>query len=294
MRMKTSTIFALCALFIGTLHAETINPFSKYGNIQSVHNYSSNPYWTPDSPYNLRLPTAVYATGPDIETAQCQQIVRTLIYTECATLNDCASTELSDIRPTIILQLSRIPNGNYASSCAGYIDTAFEEYLKTYAIAVPTTGAVAFPDTTTSNTTKTEQEQQLKNPFTPKTTDWGQEMQERKSELHDLQAANGAGDITIARSAFPMTSSDLSHNERLENTAAGYTPFKDAKAYNTLKIESAEAAAARAQQHQQRQNSYCEQQRSRYQTMVSDLNTLEKCRTAGLRFVDCKLKGTYK
>ncbi len=292
MRIKQSTFFALCAFFIGTLHAETISPFSKYGNIQSVHNYSSNPYWTPDSPYNLRFPTAVYATGPDIETAQCQQIVRTLVYTECASLNNCATTELSDIRPTIILQLSRIPNGNYAASCAGYIDTAFEEYIKNYAIAVPTTGQVAFPDATPSNTTKTEQ--QIKNPFAPKTTDWGQEMQDRKSELQDLQAANGTGDITLARSAFPISSSDLSRDERLENAKTGYAPFKDAKAYNTLKIESAEAAATRAQQRQQRQNSYCVQQRSRYQTMVSDLNALKKCRNNGIKFADCKLQGRYK
>ncbi len=292
MRMKLPFFCVFYTLFIGVFNAQASTPFSNYGLIQNVQNYSSSPYWTPDSPYNLRFPTAVYATGPNVETPDCQQIVSTLIYTECATLNNCATTDLTDIRSTIMLQLSRIPGGNYATSCGGYIDTAFAEYLRRYSVAAPAIGNTAFP--TTSQPGSGTPEFQIDNPYEKQPTDWQQEIMDRKSELKELQSANGAGLIDVSRSAFPTTYADLSREERIENATAGYQPFAGKSAYYTMKIEDAEKAAARQKKAQTNHNNYCEQYRSRYQTLKSDLNTLEKCRAAGLRFVDCKLKGTYK
>ena len=78
------------------------------------------------------MPTPVYATGTDIETADCQQVVAQLIASVCSMANNCATHTLSDIRPTLMLQLSRMPGGNYATACAGYIDTAFDTYKNTY------------------------------------------------------------------------------------------------------------------------------------------------------------------
>ena len=53
--MKPSMIYsllsALCTLCVafGAADAAT-QPFSKYGQIQNVQDYSSNPFWTPSSP----------------------------------------------------------------------------------------------------------------------------------------------------------------------------------------------------------------------------------------------------
>ena len=106
---------------------------SKDGVIQNVQTYSSNPFWQMGTnSYNQRMPTAIYATGTAIETSECQSIVATLIATQCAMRNNCISTQLSEIRPAIMLQLSRIPNGNYATACGGYIDTAFEDIKERY------------------------------------------------------------------------------------------------------------------------------------------------------------------
>ncbi|MBQ8042097.1 MAG: hypothetical protein IJ273_02090, partial [Alphaproteobacteria bacterium] len=93
--------------------------------------------------------------------------------------------------------------------------------------------------------------------------------------------------------AFPSTYTDLSFEERIENAAAGYQPYAGKSAYRTMKIESAEDAAIRAQRAQQNRNTYCAQNKQQYQTMAADLATLKNCRTRGTKFADCKLKGTY-
>ncbi len=292
MRINLLIFCVFYALATVANNATASTPFSNYGLIQNVQNYSSNPYWTPDSPYNLRFPTAVYATGPDIETSDCQQIVSTLIYTECASLNNCATTDLSDIRPTIMLQLSRIPNGDYATSCGGYIDTIFNKYVQQYSVAAPTLGGTAFP-TATQPQYETP-EFKINNPFEKQPTNWQQEMMDRKSELKELQSANGAGPINVSRTSFPTTYADLSRDERIENATTGYQPFAGKSAYRTMVIESAEKATARQKKIQTNHNNYCTAHRPRYETMVADLSALKKCRANNIRFADCKLKGTYK
>ena len=143
-----SLLFALCSLFfINCATAQSNTPFSKYGVIQNVQNYSSNPFWSPDAPYNQRMPTAVYAKGPDVETADCQNIVAYLVAVECANRNNCASSRLLDVRPSIVLQLSQMSGGSYVTACAGYIDAAFDQYKKQNAVAAPSAG-VAFPTAT--------------------------------------------------------------------------------------------------------------------------------------------------
>ena len=142
-------IFAVFATCYTMSHAST--PFSKYGVIQNVQNYSSNPFWNPNSPYNQRMPQPVYATGPDITTDECQRIVTSLVTVQCMNLNNCITTELSDIRPTIMLQLSRVSGGNYATACGGYLDGIFNDYVAQYANAAPRCFAASFPNATTQN-----------------------------------------------------------------------------------------------------------------------------------------------
>ena len=236
MRMYFHLFVVFSALFAASAHADT--PFSKYGVIQNVQNYSSNPFWNPNGPYNQRMPTAVYATGPDVETSDCQNIVSYLVAAECNARNKCISTQLSDIRPSIILQLSQMSGGSYATACGGYIDTAFESYVKQNAIAAPSAGA-AFPTATGMGTTNTDATFEIKNPFSPKLQEWQNEILDRKQELKDLQSANGVDAPHLVRTTeFPDTYADLSFSERMENAAAGYEPYKDSHAYKEIKIES--------------------------------------------------------
>lgn len=238
-------LLTFCALILGLpAHADT--PFSQYGVIQNVQNYSSNPFWSPNAPYNQRMPSAVYATGPDVETADCQQIVASLVTTQCAMRNNCIDSQLSDIRPAIMLQLSRIPDGNYATACAGYIDTAFDNYVKMHGHAAPS-GVVDFPYATAPNPTADAPDYEIENPYEIELMDWQSDILERKLELQNLQSMNGAGGDGVERAAFPSTYADLSFEERIENAAAGYQPYAGKSAYRTMKIESAEDAAIRAQ-----------------------------------------------
>lgn len=242
-------LFALCTLFfINCANAQTSTPFSKYGVIQNVQDYSSNPFWNPNGPYNQRFPTAVYATGPSVETSDCQNVVSYLVAAECANRNKCITTQLSDIRPSIMLQLSQMPGGTYATACGGYIDSTFDQYVKQNAIAAPSAGA-AFPTTTGMGTKNNDSTFEIQNPFSPKLQEWQMEILDRKQELKDLQTANGVQPQKIVRTnQFPTTYADLSFSERMENAAAGYEPFKDARAYKEIKIESQEDYLRRQQE----------------------------------------------
>ncbi|MBR2511021.1 MAG: hypothetical protein IKB59_02525, partial [Alphaproteobacteria bacterium] len=249
MRVKLSTLlctfFAHLSIFCGLSYGSD-TPFSKYGTIQNVQNYSSNPFWSPNAPYNQRMPTAVYATGPDVETSECQRIVSSLITTTCAMQNNCIELQLSDIRPTIMLQLSRMPGGNYATACLGYIEPTFNEYIEQFSIAVPT-GVTAFPTGSVPNPGATESEFQIQNPYEIQLMDWQTDVIERKLELQQLQSMNGAGNEHIERASFPTTYADLSFSERMANSAAGYEPYRDKSAYKPIEIESQEEYLNRQQ-----------------------------------------------
>lgn len=236
-----SLLFALCSLFfINCATAQSNTPFSKYGVIQNVQNYSSNPFWSPDAPYNQRMPTAVYAKGPDVETADCQNIVAYLVAAECANRNNCASSRLLDVRPSIVLQLSQMSGGSYVTACAGYIDAAFDQYKKQNAVAAPSAG-VAFPVTTGTGVVNDGVTIEKQNPFSPKLQEWQMEILGREQELKDLQAANGVKQPQIVPvTEFPTTYADLPFSERMENAKTGYEPFKGTSAYKEIKIESEE------------------------------------------------------
>ena len=249
MRIRIQSLLSIfCTqflIFCGLTHAAD-TPFSKYGVIQNVQNYSSNPYWSPNAPYNQRMPTPVYADGPDVETGDCQRVVSGLIATTCAMQNNCIESQLSDVRPTVMLQLSRIPNGNYATACAGYIDTAFDEYVQKYGNAMPT-GVTAFPHATTPNAGTTESDAQIKNPYKIQLMDWQTDVIERKLELQELQSMNGSGNEHIERASFPTTYADLSFSERMANSAAGYESYKDKSAYKPITVESQDDYLTRQQ-----------------------------------------------
>lgn len=236
MRINYKHMFiALFGIIVGGANAQTTTPFSQYGQIQNVSTYSSNPFWNPGSPYNKRMPQAVYVDGPEINAGDCQRTVSALVANVCATMNNCIGAQLSDIRPTLMLQLSQLPGHNYATSCAGYIDSEFEKYVKQYGHAGVTSGTVAFPDATTPSATDSQIE--IQNPYEAQTPQWQQDIDERTQELERLQAQNGTNMGRVEKADFPTTFADLSFSERMDVKTEGYEPFKDMQAYHPITLE---------------------------------------------------------
>ena len=250
------------------------------------------------------MPQAVYVQGPDVNTGDCQNTVLALIASECAARNNCVDTSISDIRPTIMVQLSRLPGHNYATACAGFVDTLFDEYKSKYVNAanMRTTG---FPTAAAKNTTtETGNDFTIKNPYEVKTPKWEQDMNAREAQLKSAQASNTA--------AFPTTINDYSFAERMANQTAGYEPFKDKKAYATpewstesyedyLTRKGREAAAAAAlektvnpsgKKSETKEECLAKYPNAKY--IDADLETLKRCKAAGkTKISQCKLQGEY-
>ncbi len=247
MNLHTFCITALLAITAHILPAAATTfpnnpnvPFSKYGQIQNVQNYSSNPFWNPNSPYNQRMPQPIYAQGADLSTSDCQAVVAALVQSFCSNRNHCLDDRLEDIRPTLTVQLASLPNHNYVGSCIGYIDTEFETYRTTHSAAAGT-GYAAFPTATMPNPNATGSEFKLENPLAPgdatwNGVEWEHEMDMRKQELKNLQAQNGAGGERLYKSDFPTTASDLTFGERMANAATGYEAYKDKSAYEQINV----------------------------------------------------------
>ncbi len=231
-------IYFLIPCRLGATTFPTPNqPFSKYGQIQNVQNYSSNPFWTPDSPYNQRMPVPVYVQGPDVTTADCQRVVSALIESYCASRNNCMDISLTDINPTITVQLASLPGHNFVTPCAAYIQPTFETYKKNNSNAAPTGQAVAFPEALVPNPDVTNQ--QTNNVGTaspPQKSNWQTEMRAREQELERLQAQNSAGSNQVIKTDFPATFADLSFEQKQQVLASGYAPYKDKSAYKPINI----------------------------------------------------------
>lgn len=246
--VSTSSVMATTFQNTGT------TPFSQYGQIQNVQNYSSNPFWDPNGPYNQRMPVPVYIQGTDVDTSECQTIVSALVASYCSTRNNCAGIDVDDARPTITVQLASLPNKNYVTPCSGFIDTEFKNYVSQKALVVPTSGYVPFPSATTSSTSVNTQKVEFQNPYQPQLPTWNgdpwaQEMLERKKELENLQSTNAtSGTTQLAKAEFPKTASDLTFTQRLRNDAAGYAPYADKSAYIIPTIEPEEDYLTRMEQ----------------------------------------------
>jgi hypothetical protein len=162
------------------------------------------------------------------------RIVSDLISIHCSNKNYCANATLSDIRPVIMIQLSRISTGNYATSCGGYIDGEFDKYIASHGGGTQQPRVYLPAHTSTSKAPQI----QVKNPYTPQTPDWAIEIQERKQELQDLQSENGTNVYGITQTDFPTTYADMSFSDRMKNEQIGYEPYKNTRAYTELKVES--------------------------------------------------------
>ncbi len=243
-KVLKSLLFAvLCGICaFGATAATPI--FSDYGQIQNVQYYSTNPFWTPNSPYNKRMPQPVYVQGADLNTEDCMNVVQSLVYVQCLARDNCRDTSLSDIRPTIMVQLSNLPGNNYVSACAGYIDGAYDAFVKQYGNSIPNR-AVAFPDATVPNQNiqniNTSPQQYNQNSYQPtnnkKTPDWQSAINERTQELIELQKQNGADSYNLSATDFPATVEDLSFASQVALKTDGYEPFMGKHAYTLPTIK---------------------------------------------------------
>ena len=305
MRMRHSIFLTLCMGIAPLMaiaapiaqSASSVQPISQYGLIQNVQNYSSNPFWNPNGPYNQRMPQPIYVQGADLNTADCQRTVGTLVAAYCVENNNCVGMRVSDVRPVMMLQLARLPGHNYATSCSGFIDTEFDSYVSKYSNAGPSNAYTAFPNATAPNPNLNETEFKIENPYQIKNRTWNnenweEEKKERSRELRELQAQNGPDYINLARADFPKTADDLTFTERMELQSAGYEPWKNATPYaQPFQLESEQDARNRQQQYRSAFCSYA--QREMLNNMNDDLETLKDCRTKGTPFAQCKLRGVY-
>ena len=235
--LKSLLFVFICACCVFSAHA-AVSLFSDYGQIQNVQHYSSNPFWSPTAPYNQRLPQPVYATGTDLNADDCLKVVQSLVSVQCMARDNCKNTDLSDIRPTVMVQLSNLPGANYVSSCSGYIDGIFESYKQQYSNTLPNR-ATSFPGATVPTPSVNDSGGiQFENPYKQQPAKWQIEQKERSDELQRLQAQNGVGGEHLSKTDFPATYADLSFSARLENDRESLMPYKDATAYRTLDIKS--------------------------------------------------------
>lgn len=226
-----SLLFSVICGFYALSATAAVSLFSDYGQIQNVQNYSSNPFWTPNSPYNQRLPQPVYVQGADLNAEDCFKVVQSLVWVQCTARDNCKDTALEDIRPTIMVQLSNLPGNNYVSACSGFIDGVFESYVAQFGNNVPNR-AVAFPNATTPNPgINNDNTIKIQNPYKQEKPQWQQDIIERSIELQQLQQENGAGSEHLSATDFPATYQDLSFSDRKDLAAADYARYKSMNAY---------------------------------------------------------------
>lgn len=237
--LKSLLFSVLCGFWAFSATA-AVSLFSDYGQIQNVQNYSSNPFWSPNAPYNQRLPQPVYVQGADLNSEDCLRAVQSLVSVQCMARDNCKNTDLSEIRPAVMVQLSNLPGHNYVSACGGYIDGVFESYVKQYGNTLPNRATV-FPEATVPNPAVNDSGGgviRFENPYKVQPTKWQQEIKERSDELQSLQNENGADKYGVSATDFPKTYADLSFEERMQLDTESLMPYKDTTSYQTLNIKT--------------------------------------------------------
>ncbi len=240
-RKLKSLLFAVSGCFYAVLAYSATSLFSDYGQIQNVQNYSTNPFWTPNSPYNQKMPQPVYVQGNKVSTDECMQIVQSAVSVQCMARNNCRNTTLADIRPAIVVSLSSLPNKAYSTACIGYLDSVYESYVAQHGgnntFKTNTVSTVVMPTTTTNVVQGSGIV--LQNPFVKTDPQWKQDIADRAQELKSLQRQNNSGDWKLSASKFPNTINDLSFSDQIAIKAADYANYKGTTAYRTLMVENA-------------------------------------------------------
>ena len=210
-------------------------PFSQYGLIQNAQNYSSNPFYTPGT-YTASYPKIVYNSGPALKPADCQVTVAALVQNICATHNNCRNMTLPDVRPEIMVALSKLPVYNYASSCAGYIDGEYQKYINPNSNTTAAESARRVMPTINAIPNATETTFPTGTPIATSTKKQT-EYETRAAELKSLQSQTQTSTDNIMAATFPKTFDDLSFEQKNDVKRAGYEPYKNAQTYVPLNVE---------------------------------------------------------
>jgi len=235
MYRKRIFLLKLCVLYAVFLcaGAYAATPFSQYGLIQNVQNYSSNPFYNPNSP-TVSSPHVVYNSGPALKPGDCERVVQSVVDFVCNQHDGCRGMTLADARPELMVQLSKLPGYNYASSCSGYIDGIYEKRQKNNFAGGTEYIATGFPNVQKSAATDTG---------LPK---WKTEYNERAAELKALHEQTNTIPDTVEQVDFPKTFDDLSFEQKIAVKQQGYEKYKDAQVYVPLNIKPEEKNAGGA------------------------------------------------
>lgn len=231
--MKKTILFMAFELLAFAHNAMAVAPLSQYGQIQNVQTYSTNPFYQ-KGVYNPKMPQAIYATGADLNTGDCQRVVENLVASECTSRNNCRGLRVSDVRPNLMVKLSQLPGHNFATSCAGYIDSAFDTYISKYGYNTTT----AFP---TPVAPQTGNGFKIDNPYKIKPT----AADARAAELEELHKQTQTTPHAVVGGDFPKTMADVSFTDRIAVATEGYEPYKDKNAFRTFELENEEDFLAR-------------------------------------------------
>lgn len=132
--------------------------------------------------------TPVVIDKMNINTEKCKSVVSGIIISECSLRNNCKDMSLMDIKPIVMVRLSKIPGGNFISACNGFIDSEFNNYL------LSQKGGVSFPKAVKNNSNL---------------TDFSYKSQNYNSNK-------------LTKTDMPKTINDLSFAQRLNNKKKGY------------------------------------------------------------------------
>ena len=237
---KNSLGFGIFATLFVVADGFCAAPFSQYGMIQNVQSYSSNPFYNSDTA-TITSPKIISASGPDLKASDCQAVVKSLIELECATRNSCVNTKMTDIRPSLMVKLSSLPGHSYATTCSGYIDYAFTEYVKSHKAQNYLTPQTynSFPVVVGGNTVRNI----APSASSANTPIWQNEYNERANELRALQQTTNTSTYAVNNTDFPKVFEDLSFEQQNDIKKQGYEPYKNALVYAPITVEIDEEAA---------------------------------------------------
>ena len=136
--------------------------------------------------------TPVVIDKMNINTEKCKSVVSGIIISECRIINNCKDMSLKDIKPTVMVRLSKIPGGNFISACNGFIDSEFNNYI------FAQKAGVSFPKINNTNSNLID--------FNYKTQNYDSKK--------------------LTKIDMPKTINDLSFAQRLNNKKKGYEQWR--------------------------------------------------------------------
>ena len=136
--------------------------------------------------------TPVVIDKMNINTEKCKSVVNGIIISECSTKNNCKDMSLMDIKPTIMVRLSKIPGENFVSACNGFIDSEFNNYL------LSQKGGVNFPKLNNINS----------------------------NLINFNNKENSYNSKKLKKIDMPKTINDLSFSQKINNKKKGYEQWR--------------------------------------------------------------------